>query len=80
MSDASPFKHANANDSARFLLWKLTALWQRRLAVVFDTAGITQTQFAIMENADDAFFGRLNARDLASYKALTVALVEGENG
>ena len=152
MSDASPFKHANADDSAGFLLWKLTSLWQRRLAAVFDDAGITQTQFAIMaslrwfadhaqatsqtlladhariepmtlskairkleasglveratatsdsravtvrlstkgrrlsqrvvvavENADEAFFGRLSAHDLATYKALMAALVDGEN-
>jgi hypothetical protein len=48
LADASPFKHAKADDSAGFLLWKLTALWQQHLAVVFDEAGITQTQYAIM--------------------------------
>jgi MarR family transcriptional regulator, transcriptional regulator for hemolysin len=48
MADTSPFKHAKADDSAGFLLWKLTALWQRKLGLVFDGFGITQTQYAIM--------------------------------
>ena len=149
MADASPFRHATPDDSAGFLLWKLTALWQRRLALVFDRFGITQTQYAIMaslrwfegrhettqaliaeharlepmtlskairklaaaglvtrnpsvadsraiavkltakgrrltqqavvaiENADDEFFGRLTARQLATYKSLVVALIDG---
>ncbi len=150
LADGSPFKQARADDCAGFLLWKLTALWQRRLAAVFDEAGITQTQFAILaslrwfadhdqpttqtvlaehariepmtlskairklgasglvirgpaasdsravavrlsakgrkltqrvviavENADDTFFGRLGERDLAAFKALTMALVDG---
>jgi MarR family transcriptional regulator for hemolysin len=48
MNERSPFKHAKADDSAGFLLWKLTALWQRKLAVVFDGCGITQTHYAVM--------------------------------
>lgn len=48
MSDSSPFKHAKADDSAGFLLWKITALWQRRLSAVLDEFGITQTQYAIL--------------------------------
>ena len=48
MSDQSPFKHAKADDSAGFLLWKLTALWQRKLRVVFDGFGITQTHYALL--------------------------------
>jgi MarR family transcriptional regulator for hemolysin len=48
MADASPFRHAKADDSAGFLLWKLTALWQEKLGLVFDRLGITQTQYAIM--------------------------------
>ncbi|MDQ6830932.1 MAG: MarR family transcriptional regulator [Gemmatimonadota bacterium] len=48
MSDASPFKHTKADDSAGFLLWKLTALWQHRLGLVFGDFGITQTQYAIL--------------------------------
>ena len=48
MLDSSPFKHANADDSAGFLLWKITALWQQRLSEVLGEYGITQTQYAIM--------------------------------
>jgi DNA-binding MarR family transcriptional regulator len=48
MADASPFKHAKADDSAGFLLWKLTALWQAKLGGVFTDFGITQTQYAIL--------------------------------
>jgi MarR family transcriptional regulator, transcriptional regulator for hemolysin len=149
MADASPFRHATPDDSAGFLLWKLTALWQRQLALVFDGFGITQTQYAIMaslrwfeenrepttqsliaeharlepmtlskairkledeglvargqsaadsraitvrltargrhmtqkavvaiETADDAFFGRLDAQQLATYKTLMIALID----
>ncbi len=48
MADSSPFKHAKADDSAGFLLWKITALWQRRLSAVLGEFGITQTQYAIL--------------------------------
>jgi MarR family transcriptional regulator for hemolysin len=48
MNDPSPFKHMKADDSAGFLLWKLTALWQRKLGLVFDGLGITQTHYAIL--------------------------------
>jgi MarR family transcriptional regulator for hemolysin len=48
MPDASPFKYAKADDSAGFLLWKLTALWQRKLGGVFAGFGITQTQYAML--------------------------------
>jgi len=44
----SPFRHAKADDSPGFLLWKLTALWQQELAEVLDAHGITQTQYAIL--------------------------------
>ncbi|MEO5672564.1 MAG: MarR family transcriptional regulator [Ramlibacter sp.] len=44
----SPFKHAEADASPGFLLWKITALWQRRLAQVLGEFEITQTQYAIM--------------------------------
>ncbi|MEO7392102.1 MAG: MarR family transcriptional regulator [Ramlibacter sp.] len=46
--DASPFKHGEADASPGFLLWKITVLWQRRLAQVLGDFGITQTQYAIM--------------------------------
>jgi MarR family transcriptional regulator, transcriptional regulator for hemolysin len=44
----SPFKHAEADASPGFLLWKITALWQRRLGQVLGEFGITQTQYAIL--------------------------------
>lgn len=48
MAEASPFKHVKPDDSAGFLLWKITALWQRKLAEVLDEFGITQTQYAML--------------------------------
>ena len=48
MADSSPFKYAKADDSAGFLLWKITALWQRLLSEVLAEYGITQTQYAIL--------------------------------
>ena len=47
-SETSPFKHEAADDSPGFLLWKLIALWQGKLSVVFDEFSITQTQYAIL--------------------------------
>ncbi|MDB5872587.1 MAG: hypothetical protein JWQ07_2029 [Ramlibacter sp.] len=44
----SPFKHGEADASPGFLLWKITALWQRRLAQVLGEFAITQTQYAIL--------------------------------
>jgi DNA-binding MarR family transcriptional regulator len=48
MADVSPFRYDKADDSAGFLLWKITALWQRKLADVLSAVGITQTQYAIL--------------------------------
>ena len=48
MADSTPFKYENADDSAGFLLWKITALWQGKLAEVLGVYGITQTQYAIL--------------------------------
>jgi DNA-binding MarR family transcriptional regulator len=48
MPETSPFKYADADESAGFLLWKMTALWQRKLAQVLGEFGITQTQYAIL--------------------------------
>lgn len=48
MPEKSPFKHEHADDSPGFLLWKLTMLWQEKLARVLDPFDITQTQYAIM--------------------------------
>jgi DNA-binding MarR family transcriptional regulator len=48
LSEASAFRHARADDSPGFLLWKLTTLWQQRLSAVLDAHGITHTQFVIL--------------------------------
>jgi DNA-binding MarR family transcriptional regulator len=48
VADASPFRHAEADDSPGFLLWKVTALWQGTLAGLLGGFGITQTQYAIL--------------------------------
>lgn len=48
MPDGSPFRYAEADDSAGFLLWKITALWQKRIALALTEFGITQTQYAIL--------------------------------
>lgn len=48
MRDSSPFRYEKADDSAGFLLWKITVLWQRKLAEVLGEFGITQTQYAIL--------------------------------
>ena len=48
MAKASHSKHASPDDSPGFLLWKITALWQNKLAQVLGHYGITQTQYAIM--------------------------------
>ena len=48
MPERSPFRHEAADASTGFLLWKVTVLWQRRLGLVLDRLGITQTQYAIL--------------------------------
>jgi MarR family transcriptional regulator, transcriptional regulator for hemolysin len=48
VADSSPFRHAEADDSPGFLLWKITTLWQRTLSAVLGDFGITQTQYAIL--------------------------------
>lgn len=49
MSDvSSAFQYEAADDSPGFLLWKVTTLWQQRLAAIFGKFKITQTQYAIM--------------------------------
>ena len=47
-SETAPFKHDKADDSPGFLLCKLIALWQGKLAGVFAELSITQTQYAIL--------------------------------
>ena len=48
MTKESPFKHEKADESAGFLLFKITSLWQQKLSQVFDEFKITQTQYAIL--------------------------------
>lgn len=48
MAEASPFKYSSADQSAGFLLWKITALWQKKLSDVLGEFGITQTQYAML--------------------------------
>ena len=48
MAESSPFRYNKADDSAGFLLWKITAIWQARLEKVLAEFGITQTQYAIL--------------------------------
>lgn len=48
MAEPSPFKHNSPDDSPGFLLWKITALWQKKLAEILGAFGITQTQYAIL--------------------------------
>ena len=48
MADASSFRYNEADDSAGFLLWKITASWQAKLGKILYEFGITQTQYAIL--------------------------------
>ena len=48
MVEPAPFSFEKADDSAGFLLWKVTSLWQRKLAAVLSALGITQTQYALL--------------------------------
>jgi MarR family transcriptional regulator for hemolysin len=48
MSKSSPFKYDRADDSAGFLLWKINALWQKKLSLVLSAFDITQTQYAML--------------------------------
>jgi DNA-binding MarR family transcriptional regulator len=44
----SPFRHEQPDDSPGFLLWKLTSLWQARVAAALQPFGLTQTQYSIL--------------------------------
>ena len=48
MSEPSPFRYERADESPGFLLWKLTTLWQDRVASALRAFGLTQTQYAIL--------------------------------
>jgi len=44
----APFTEGEANDSAGFLLWQVTALWQRQVSRALRPHDLTQVQFAIL--------------------------------
>ena len=43
-----PFSSAEANDSSGFLLFQVTALWQRRIALALRPLDLTQVQYALL--------------------------------
>ena len=47
MPDAA-FSHQKAADSPGFLLWQVTATWQRHIAAVLRPHQLTQVQFALL--------------------------------
>lgn len=44
----APFAVEQATDSSGFLLWQVTALWQRRIAAALRPYGLTQVQHALL--------------------------------
>jgi len=48
MNKTGPFSVKEAHDSTGFLLWQVTALWQRKIAASLRSHGITQVQFALL--------------------------------
>jgi DNA-binding MarR family transcriptional regulator len=44
----APFSVARASDSSGFLLWQVTALWQRRITMALRPYGLTQVQYALL--------------------------------
>jgi DNA-binding MarR family transcriptional regulator len=44
----SPFSVEEANDSSGFLLWQVTALWQRQVAEALRPLELTQVQYALL--------------------------------
>ena len=46
----SPFSVEEANDSSGFLLWQVTALWQRRVAEALRPHELTQVQYALLSS------------------------------
>lgn len=48
MGNETAFKHKKPDDSAGFLLWKITSLWQNKLSNILNKFDINQTQFAMM--------------------------------
>jgi DNA-binding MarR family transcriptional regulator len=43
-----PFAEVEANDSTGFLLWQVTALWQRRVAAALRRHELTHVQYALL--------------------------------
>ena len=43
-----PFSHEEASDSTGFLLWQVTALWQRQINTTLRPHGLTQVQFVLL--------------------------------
>ena len=48
MVKIEPFSVNEANDSTGFLLWQVTAIWQRKIAAVLRPHSLTQVQFALL--------------------------------
>lgn len=48
MTSKTPFSKKEANDSPGFLLWQVTAIWQRRIAAALRPYGLTQVQYALL--------------------------------
>lgn len=48
MPEKSAFQQYKADDSPGFLLYRVTILWQKKLGEIFESLGITQTQYAIL--------------------------------
>lgn len=44
----SPFSTQEANAHSGFLLWQVTALWQRSVALALRPHGLTQVQYALL--------------------------------
>ena len=44
----APFSIEKASESSGFLLWQVTALWQRRIAWALRSLGLTQVQYALL--------------------------------
>ncbi len=47
-SAENPFSVEKAEESAGFLLWQVTALWQRAIKKALEPFGITHSQFVLM--------------------------------
>ena len=47
MNKKEPFVHT-AEESTGFLLWQVTALWQRKIAEALRPHGLTQVQYALL--------------------------------